>query len=368
MQKIYLSPPHLTGEEGKYFEEVLASGWIAPMGTFIDEFENQISQKIGAKHTLATNSGTSALHLALCCADIRAGDYVLVSSFSFVASANPILYQNAIPIFVDSDEKSWNICPISLEKALINCQQKQIFPKALVLTHLYGQAADMDAVMKIVEKYNLILIEDAAESLGCTWDNQFVGTFGKYGFFSFNGNKIITTSAGGMLVLPNENQRKKALFLATQAKDDAPHYQHSEIGYNYRMSNVLAAMGVAQMKFLDKKIQKKKEIFNFYQQNLSKNIVFMPELEKSKGNRWLTCVLFQNFEQREKIRQVLNQHNIESRPLWKPLHLQPLFSKNLYFGENISEKLFEKGLCLPSGTQINYHELEIIIQLINQNC
>ncbi len=364
MQKIYLSPPHLTGEEGNYLNEVLASGWIAPMGAFVDEFENQIAQKIGAKYALATNSGTSALHLALLCANIEAGDYVLVSTFTFVASANPILYQNAIPIFIDSDEKSWNICPIALENALIDCQKKQIFPKVLVLTHLYGQAADMDKIIEIVSKYNLILIEDAAESLGCTWNNQHVGTFGKYGFFSFNGNKIITTSAGGMLIIPDEEYRKKALFLATQAKDEAHHYQHSEIGYNYRLSNILAGMGVAQMKFLSQKIQKKKEIFKFYQENLPKNIDFMPELPQSNGNRWLTCVLFENFEQREKVRNILTKNQIESRPLWKPLHLQPLFQKNLYFGEHISEKLFEKGLCLPSGTQLTESEQMTIIDLI----
>lgn len=367
MKKIYLSPPHLTGKEAEYFEEVLKSGWIAPIGSCIDEFEQLILQKTKGKYALATNSGTSALHLALCCAAIQEGDYVLVSSFTFVASANPILYQKAIPIFIDSDEKSWNICPIALENALINCHQQQIFPKALIITHLYGQAADMDAIIKIKEKYNFILIEDAAEAVGTTWDKQHVGTFGEFGFFSFNGNKIITTSAGGMLLTKEEDNRKKALFLATQAKEDAPHYQHNEIGFNYRLSNILAAMGITQLDALEKRIKKKKKIFNTYQQKLDKKIALMPHLSKSKGNYWLSCVLFEDYTQKEKVRIALAKNNIETRPLWKPLHLQPLFNQYLYFGENIAEKLFEKGLCLPSGTQLTDKEQSLIIELIHQN-
>jgi dTDP-4-amino-4,6-dideoxygalactose transaminase len=362
---LYLSPPHLHSNEEKYLQEVLVSNWIAPVGEFLDKFETAIGNYIKTKYLLATNSGTSALHLALLAANIKKNDIVLVSSFTFVASANPILYMGAIPVFIDSEKESWNICPKMIEKAIQTLKAQNKKPKALIITHLYGQAANLSAIQKITKENDIILIEDAAESLGCTWNHQFVGTFGEYGFFSFNGNKIITTSAGGMLVVKSEEVRKKTLFLATQAKDDAPHYQHTTIGYNYRLSNVLAALGYGQVENLGWKIEKKRQIFNFYKQHLENNFELMPELPQSNGTRWLSCILCKNESQREILRLKLLENKIETRPLWKPLHLQPLFKDFLFFGENISQHLFKRGLCLPSGTQITEEQQMEVIRLLN---
>lgn len=361
---IFLSPPHMSGREQAYIAEVFESNYIAPLGPMVDRFEQSIQSFTHAPHALALSSATAALHLALRVLGVGAGDYVLASSFTFIGSVAPILYQNALPIFIDSDVKSWNLDPTLLEKAILTAPHK---PKALILTHLYGQCADMDPILAVCNAYAIPLIEDAAESLGATYHGGQTGTFGTLGVYSFNGNKILSTSGGGMLVSSNPKLIDKARFYATQARENVPHYEHLEYGYNYRMSNVLSAIGVAQMEVLKERIAKRRTIFEWYREALETiaEIHFMPELPDTRGNRWLTTVTFDHTDP-NRVRLALEKEGIESRPLWKPMHAQPLFQEALSLQNGVSETLFQQGLCLPSGTQMDHDTVMRIAQLIRK--
>ena len=350
MDRLFLSPPHMSGKEQQYITEVFESNYIAPLGAFVNRFEESIKTYTGASNALALSSATAGLHLALRVLGVGEGDYVLASSFTFIGSVNAILYQNAQPIFVDSDE-SWNISPQLLKKAILAAPKK---PKALIITHLYGQLCKLDEIMAICKEEGIYLIEDAAESLGASYQSKQSGTFGDMGVYSFNGNKILTTSGGGMLVSDNEAWIAKAKFLSTQAKEDYLHYEHKEVGYNYRMSNVLAAIGVAQMEVLDERVKRRREIFALYKKYLGpyEEIQFMPEIQESRGNRWLSTLTFAQTHPGEIIN-LLEASNIESRPLWKPMHMQPLFSDALVIEDGTSQRLFEQGICLPSGSSMS---------------
>lgn len=375
MQRIYLSPPHQSGQEESYFKSVLASNWLAPVGPQIDAFENEIAQLTGS-HVCALNSGTSAIHLALVLEEIGKGDHVLVQSHTHIATVNPIIYQGAIPVFIDSEEDTWNMDPNALEKSITELMAKGQMPKAIIPVHLYGMPANMKEIMSIANKYNIPVIEDAAESLGSKYENKFTGTFGKMGIYSFNGNKIITTSGGGALVSDDEDLINKSRFLATQARDNAPHYQHSHVGYNYRLSNVLAGIGRGQMQVLHDRIAQRRANFERYKKYFTEvnekgyNIRFQEEAEGSYSNRWLTCVLIDPTENkgitREEVRLALEAENIESRPLWKPMHLQPVFEKYPFIGTGVSERLFDIGLCLPSGSNLTDQDFERIFSCLSK--
>lgn len=364
MKRIFLSPPHMSGKEQDYIAEVFKSNYIAPMGEFVNRFEDSIEEYTGSLNALALSSATAGLHLALRVLGVGDGDYVLTSSFTFIGSVNAILYQNAKPIFVDSDE-SWNISPELLKIAIQTAPKK---PKALILTHLYGQLCKMDEIMDICKEEGIYIIEDAAESLGASYEGKQCGTLGDMGVYSFNGNKILTTSGGGMIVSDNEAWIQKAKFLSTQAKEDFLHYEHSEFGYNYRMSNVLAAIGVAQMEVLSERVNRRREIYELYEKELSgiDEITFMPEIEKSRGNRWLTTLTFENTNPRDIIA-LLEKENIESRPLWKPMHLQPLFQDAIVIENGTSKRLFETGICLPSGSSMTDVEILRVCTIIKKN-
>jgi len=353
----------MSGEELKFIHKVFESNYIAPLGEYVTKFEESIKNLTGSKNALAVNSGTSAIHLALRVLGVESGDYVLASSFTFIGSVAPILYMGAKPIFIDSDE-SWNLSPKLLKEFLEGWREKR--PKALIVTHLYGQMAKIDEIAKICEDYGISLIEDSAESLGATFKNQQSGTFGEFGIFSFNGNKILTTSGGGVLIGKSEGLIEKAKFLSTQAKENFLHYEHKEFGYNYRMSNVLASIGVAQMGVLQNRIDRRREIFDRYYKNLSDIANFMPEIENSKGNRWLTTLTFKDEVDIEDTIQKLNRHNIETRPLWKPMHKQPLFQDSIYIEDGTSEKLFNNGLCLPSGTAMSDKQVDMVSEILRE--
>lgn len=365
MQRLFLSPPHMSGKEQEYIAEVFKSNYIAPLGEFVDRFEESIKSYTGTSHALALSSATAGLHLALRVLGVGKDDLVLASTFTFIGSVSAILYQGATPVFIDSDE-SWNLSPILLKKAIRELDKK---PKALILTHLYGQMSKIDEIVAICKEEGIYLIEDAAESLGASYRDKQSGTFGDFGVYSFNGNKILTTSGGGMLVSQNEEWIEKAKFLSTQAKEPYLHYEHKEYGYNYRMSNVLASIGVAQMEVLDSRVRRKREIFNFYKRELwdIKEISFMPEIEGSFGNRWLTTILFNKTDPSMVIK-ALEEVNAESRPLWKPMHLQPLFSDALAFVDGSSEMMYAKGLCLPSPTSVSDEEIMRVIKVIQTIC
>ena len=350
MDRLFLSPPHMSGKEQQYIAEVFESNYIAPLGAFVNRFEESVESYTGTSNALALSSATAGLHLALRILGVNEGDYVLASSFTFIGSVSAILYQNAKPIFVDSDE-SWNISPVLLKEAIKTAPKK---PKALIITHLYGQLCKLDEIIAICKEENIYLIEDSAESLGSSYHGQQSGTFGDMGVYSFNGNKILTTSGGGMLVSENEEWIAKAKFLSTQAKENHLHYEHKEFGYNYRMSNILAAVGVAQMEVLQERVDRRREIFELYQNNLCQleEVQFMPEIHDSRGNRWLTTLTVKNTNP-QSIIEVLEKENIESRPLWKPMHMQPLFSEALVVEDGTSQKLFEHGICLPSGSSMS---------------
>ncbi len=357
----------MESNEFKYVEEVFKSNYIAPVGEFLTKFENKISDFTGIKHVAAVSSGTAAIHLALRVLGIGKGDIVLSSTFTFIGSVTPILFQNAFPFFIDSNFFSWNLDPNLLEDAIFQIKKSGNQAKALIVTHLYGQSAEIDKISEICKNNNILLIEDAAESLGAMFNNRHTGSFGEIGIYSFNGNKIITTSGGGAIASNNENFIKKAKFLSTQAKEDNIWYEHKEIGYNYRLSNVLAAIGTGQMEVLDKKIQRKREIFNIYKELLSdiNEINFMPEIENSFGNRWLTTLTLDKTNPL-KIIEKLEEYNIESRPLWKPMHLQPALKKYDSLVNGTSEKLFQKGICLPSGTAMTDKEVEQVCNIIKK--
>jgi len=365
MNRLFLSPPHMSGKEQQYINEVFESNYIAPLGAFVNRFEESIKRYTGASHALALSSATAGLHLALRVLGIGSGDLVLASTFTFIGSVNAILYQGAEPVFIDSDE-SWNLSPVLLKQAIHALPKK---PKALILTHLYGQVAKLDEIVAICKEEGIYLIEDAAESLGATYEGKQSGTFGDMGVYSFNGNKILTTSGGGVLVSENEAWIEKAKFLSTQAKEPFLHYEHKEYGYNYRMSNVLAAIGVAQMEVLAERIKRKREIFDFYYNELSsiEEIAWMPEIAGSRGNRWLSTLMFRD-QDPLKIIQALEGVNAESRPLWKPMHLQPLFEQNRAFVDGTSEQFYHQGLCLPSPTASSNEELLRVVEVIKQQC
>jgi len=363
--RIYLSPPFLAGKEIDYMLNAVHSNWIAPIGPAIDTFEKTLGEVIGAEgRVLCLSSGTAAIHLALKLIGVNNGDFVICQSFTFVASANPILYQGAIPIFVDSEEGGVNMDPKLLEEAILFALQKGKKPKAIICTNLYGIPCNFEPIKKLAKSYAIPIIEDAAESLGSIHDLGKCGSLGDYGILSFNGNKIITTSGGGALVCPSEKLKEKAKFYATQAKDDAPHYQHSEIGYNYRLPNVLAAIGQGQIEMLNSFVSKKRQIFQSYKLALGNYFDFFEDPKYANSNKWLTCVLTKSFDQRERIRLSLESDNIESRPLWKPLHLQPLFKGSISFTNGVAENYFERGLCLPSGSSLQSSDQERIIKII----
>ena len=355
--KIYLASPHMGGAEINFVQEAFDTNWIAPLGPNVNGLEEDIQTYTGAKHAATLSSGTAALHLALILAGVKHGDHVLCSTFTFSASANPIVYQGAIPVFIESEASTWNASPLFLEEAILDLNKKGIKPKAFILVHLYGMPAQTDEIIAICKKYDIVLIEDAAEALGAKYKGRSPGTIGAYGVLSFNGNKIITTSGGGALISNDKEKIDQARFLATQARDNAPHYQHSQIGYNYRMSNICAGIGRGQMQVLDSRVAKKREIYTWYESLLSKTpgITFLEEPEGYYSNRWLTCILIDPLQaglDRETLRLAFEKENIESRPLWKPMHLQPVFSEYPYYGNRLSEQLFEQGLCLPSGTNM----------------
>ena len=369
-EKIWLSSPHMGDEEFNFVKEAFDTNWIAPLGPHVNEFEKELANYIGIGHVAALSSGTSAIHLALILLNIQHGDEVICQSFTFSASANPIVYQGATPIFIDSETDTWNLDPSLLDASIKDRIAKGKKPKAIILVHLYGMPAKLDEIIKISQKYEIPIIEDAAEALGSRYNNKAAGSFGDFGILSFNGNKIITTSGGGALLSNNKDYIEKARFLATQARDDAPHYQHSNIGYNYRMSNVLAGIGRGQLKVLDKRVEQRRNNYNFYFDNLNsiEGISFQPELDGSFSNRWLTTITVDpqktNGITRETIRLALAKENIEARPLWKPMHLQPIFKNTPFYGNGVSEKLFEEGLCLPSGSNLTQDDLNRVLETI----
>lgn len=372
-ERIYLSPPHMSGFEKKYIEEAFKSNWVAPLGHNVDQFEREIKEYAKVKGAIALSSGTAAIHIALNLLDIKENDIVLCSTLTFVASANPILYQKAVPVFIDSEPTTWNMSPVALEKAIHKYKGMNKLPKAVIVVNLYGQSADMDSIMNICNHYGIPVIEDAAESLGALYKGKTSGTFGEFGVYSFNGNKIITTSGGGMLVTDDEQYVEKAKHLATQAKDNARHYQHSKIGFNYRMSNILAGIGRGQLKVLDSYIQTRRRIFNRYFQSLSQleGFQFMPEIKDGFSTRWLTTLTVDPKISKISIDDLitaLELKNIESRPIWKPLHQQPLFHGCDYFPHNadssISDNLFLKGICLPSGSNLTEDNQQRVIETI----
>ena len=363
--KIWLSPPHMGGMEQKYIQDAFQSNWIAPVGENINKFEASLSQYLNVKSAVSLTSGTAAIHLSLILLDVMREDEVIVQSNTHVATVNPIRYQGAIPILIDSEKDTWNMSPELLEQAIKDRISKGKKPKAIILVHLYGMPAKILEIMEIAKQYDIPVIEDAAESLGSTVNGKHTGTFGIMGVYSFNGNKIITTSGGGALVSNQAKYCKKATFLATQARDEAPHYQHSQIGYNYRMSNIVAGIGRGQMEVLDDRVAARRANFEFYKKELSGlPLSFVEEPKGFFANRWLTTILTDSYEQREKIRLALAEENIESRPLWKPMHLQPVFKDFPAYTNGTSEELFEKGLCLPSGSNLSQNDLERIVKEI----
>lgn len=373
--KIYLSPPHLSGREMFYIKEAFDTNWIAPLGPNVEQFEKEIASYVGTSDAIAVSSGTAALHLALNLLGVKHGDQVFCSTFTFVASANPILYLGAEPVFIDSEPDTWNMSPLALRRALEDAKSEGKLPKAVIIAHIYGQSAKMDELLFICNYYGVPVIEDAAESLGSTYKGKMTGTFGQFGIYSFNGNKIITTSGGGMLVSNNIASIQTARFLATQAKDPAPHYEHSALGFNYTMSNILAGIGRIQLQMIDQRVETKRKIFRTYFHALADlpGIGFMPELENTRSNRWLTVLTVD-----EKITGVsavqlvaaLHQENIDARPVWKPLHLQPLYQGTRFYPHQkeryVAEDLFLTGVCLPSGTNLTEMEQQRVVDCIKE--
>ena len=358
--KIWLSSPHMGGNEQKYVQEAFDSNWVAPLGPNVIGFENDLAHYVGNNsYVTALSSGTAAIHLGLILLDVKAGDEVICQSFTFSASANPILYQGAIPVFIDSELDTWNMCPIALEEAIIDRIAKGKKPKAIIAVHLYGMPFKTEEIIKVASKYEIPIIEDSAEALGSSYKGQKCGTFGDIGILSFNGNKIITTSGGGALITASKKVQEKAVFLATQSRDNAPHYQHSEVGYNYRLSNICAGIGRGQMEVLDAHIALRRKMHNFYAAyfaTIDGVTVFTEPSTDFYSNHWLSAITIDpsklNGKTSEDLRLALEKENIESRPLWKPMHLQPVFENYSYYGNQVAEGLFENGLCLPSGSNL----------------
>lgn len=369
--KIWLSSPHMGGNELKYIHEAFDANWVAPLGPNVNNFEDDLKTYLNENvEVAALSAGTAALHLALIILGVKYEDEVICQSFTFSASANPITYVGAKPVFVDSEPGTWNMCPKALETAINDRITKGKKPKAIIVVHLYGMPAKLNEITEIANRYEIPLIEDAAEALGSTFKGQKCGTFGEMSILSFNGNKIITTSGGGALVCKTKEQKDKAVFLSTQARDNAPHYQHSEIGYNYRMSNISAGIGRGQMKVLNDRIEARRKNHQFYL-NLFENFegvtVFNEPNSDYFSNHWLSAIVIDEEKagfNREQLLLTLDQENIESRPLWKPMHLQPIFESAPYFGGNVAEELFKNGLCLPSGSNLNEEDLERIKNVI----
>ena len=371
-EKIWLSSPHMGGNERRFVTEAFDTNWVAPLGPNVNGFESDLVTYLGEDvHVAALSSGTAAIHLGLIIFGVQAGDEVICQSMTFSASANPIAYLGAKPIFIDSEKDTWNMSPVFLEEAIVARIQKGKKPKAIIAVHLYGMPAKMEEITAIAKKYEIPLMEDAAEALGSSINAVKCGTFGDLSILSFNGNKIITTSGGGALVSKNADWVTKATFLATQARDAAPHYQHSHIGYNYRMSNICAGIGRGQMQVLDERVAQRRNNFEFYKNTFSTldGFTFLNEPVGYFSNRWLTTILInptksKNGITREQVRLALEKENIECRPLWKPMHLQPVFSDSLYFGEKVAENLFDNGLCLPSGSNLTGEDLETVAENI----
>lgn len=358
------------GNELDYIHEAFTMNWIAPLGPNVDEFEKVIGEYLKEDvYVAALSSGTGAIHLGLDLLGVSYGDEVICQSFTFSASANPIMYLGAKPVFVDSEETTWNICPELLEETIINRIKAGKKPKAIIAVHLYGMPYQIKEVTNVANKYEIPILEDSAEALGSTYYGIKCGTFGDIGILSFNGNKIITTSGGGALVTGDKKLRDRAIFLATQARDNAPHYQHSNIGYNYRMSNVIAGIGRGQMEVLNERVSARRANYDFYRSELKtcNSINFLEEPAGYFSNRWLTCITTSSYDEREKIRLALDAENIESRPLWKPLHLQPVFKDCKSFTNGVSEELFDKGLCLPSGSNLSGGDLQLVTDIIKKN-
>ena len=367
--RIHLSPPHLTGQERAYVEEAFASNWIAPVGPHLDAFEREFCEVVGSQHAVATSSGTAALHLALLGVGVAPGDEVLVSTFTFVASVNPILYLGARPTFVDSETASWNMDPALLTSALEARARQGRLPKAVVLVHMLGQSADLSPIQEACARFDVPLVEDAAEALGATYHGGRPGSFGRVGAFSFNGNKIITTSGGGMLVTDDAALIALARKLATQARDEAPHYEHSLVGFNYRLSNVSAGIGRGQLATLEERVAARRRNFTYYAHALGSlpGIGFQPEAAWGRHSRWLTAITIDPTEfgaDRELVRLALADANIESRPVWKPMHQQPLFAGCEVIGGAVADELFERGLCLPSGSNLTEADLSRVVDVI----
>lgn len=364
-KKIWLASPHMSDEgyEMQYVQEAFDTNWVAPLGPNVNEFEKELAAKVGSKHGAALVSGTAAIHLALKAVGVGEGDIVLCQSLTFSATAYPIIYQNATPVFIDSDYETWNMCPKALEAAFEKYGDKI---KAVLVVHLYGLSADMDKIMETSNKYNVPVIEDAAESLGTYYKGKHTGSFGECGVISFNGNKIITTSGGGMLVSDDEEKIKKVRFWSKQSRDVARHYQHSELGFNYRMSNVVAGIGRGQLKVLEQRVDKKKYIFEFYKRELGnlEGVEFMPINDWNEPNYWLSVMTLSSPVRPLDVMEALEKENIESRPVWKPMHMQPFFAEYDYIGGRVSEELFENGVCLPSDTKMTDQDLKRICSII----
>jgi dTDP-4-amino-4,6-dideoxygalactose transaminase len=370
-KRLYLSSPHMGGDEIKYINEAFETNWVSPAGPNLDAFEKElIEYNATGFYCAGLSSGTAAIHLALIILGVEQGDEVICSSFTFSGTCNPVAYQKATPVFVDSENDTWNMDPDMLREAIKDRMRKGKKPKAIIPVHLYGMPAKMDGIISIANEYEIPVIEDAAEGIGSTYRNQKLGTFGDIGIFSFNGNKIITTSGGGALISKNEEWVKKAKFLSTQARDAAPHYQHSHIGYNYRLSNICAGIGRGQLNVLDTRVQQRRAIYDRYVQHLKSfsGLSFQPELANSFSNRWLSCIVLSDDYgvSPEDIRLALEEHNIESRPLWKPMHLQPVFKDAPSYGGSVSENLFAKGLCLPSGSNMSEQDQLRVIEILSE--
>ncbi len=375
-KRIYLASPHMGGLEEVFVKEAFDTNWIAPLGANVDGFEKELSEYVGSKTGAALASGTAAIHMALKAVGVKKGDKVFCSSLTFAASCNPIIYEGGIPVFIDSEPESHNMSPVALEKAFKAYEEKEEMPKAVIVVNLYGQSADMDKIIEICKKYNVPIIEDAAESLGATYKGKHSGTFGEYGIYSFNGNKIITTSGGGMLVSNNEEGIAKVRFWSTQARDKARHYEHTELGYNYRMSNIVAGIGRGQLRVLEDRIAKKKEIFETYKEAFKEieDIEMMPVCEYGEPNYWLTTI---TLNENSKVKPLdiilaLEKDNIESRPIWKPMHIQPYYKEYDFYSHNdeeeisVSEDIFNRGVCLPSDTKMTKEEQERVIKIIKE--
>ena len=372
-KRIYLSAPHMSGHEQDYIKEAFETNWIAPLGPNVDAFEQAMVDYSGAKAAAALSAGTAAIHLAFILLDVKPGDTVFCSSLTFSASANPICYQGATPVFIDCDEDTWTMSPAALERAFQDAEAKGKLPKAVIVVNLYGQSCDMEPIIEIASRYNVPVVEDAAESLGSTYKGQKCGTLGKLGIYSFNGNKIITTSGGGMLIGDDQELIEKARFYATQSREPARYYQHEKLGYNYRMSNIVAGIGRAQIKILNDRVARKREVFAKYKKELAglEGLTFMEDASYGVSNKWLTVIRIDPKISPVKpleIMETLEKENIESRPVWKPMHLQPVFARcNFYAkeeGMDVSKMLFEQGVCMPSGTQMTEVEQDRVIEIV----